>query len=198
MGTIINDRLKTRPLTGKIYFTVDDISHLPEFPEGPPIEIYNGELYMVPSPSTKHQIISKNLTLILGNFLKKNTLGQLFYAPTDVVLSEDNLVIPNLLLILNNNVAIIQDKNILGVPDLLIEILLSNRAQDLERKKSIYEQFKVPEYWIIDPIEQIVMQFQLSNNRYLEPTFYGIGDYISPLSLHNMKIAVIDIFEDVK
>lgn len=52
--------LQSVPGTGKILFTRDAIEVIPEWPEGPLVELINGELFMAPSPSITHQIISAN------------------------------------------------------------------------------------------------------------------------------------------
>lgn len=44
---------------------------------------------MVPSPSTYHQRISGSIEFLLRDFVKKNQLGEVFYAPLDVHLGED-------------------------------------------------------------------------------------------------------------
>ncbi len=162
-------RFKVRPLSQKIYFTVETLESLPEYPEGPLIELIEGDLYMVPSSTILHQRISRNLLAILNSHLQKNRVGEVLAAPIDVILSEETLVIPDLVVILNENRNILTEKNIQGAPDFVIEILSSNRAQDLERKRDIYERYGVKEYWVIDPAEQSVVKFALVEGKYAEP-----------------------------
>jgi len=59
------------------------------FPDGDGIkkEIVEGELFMSPAPALKHQIILKKLFSILNDFARTNHLGEVFYAPCDVVFS---------------------------------------------------------------------------------------------------------------
>ena len=60
---------------------------------------------------------------------------------------------------------IIDEINIKGVPDLVIEVLSpSNRRHDTELKKQLYEQFAVPEYWIVDPDECVVVRYRLDES----------------------------------
>lgn len=68
---------------------------------------------------------------------------------------------PDLVVVLAEN-RIITQTRIRGVPDLVIEILSpSNRKHDTELKKQLYEQFAVPEYWIVDPDECVVVRYPL-------------------------------------
>ena len=133
----------------KIY-TYDDCLELPD--DGNRYEIINGELIMVPAPYTDHQTISYNLVLELGKFLERTQTGRIFYAPCDVILSETNVVQPDILFISNERSAIITEKNISAAPDLVIEIISPSSAYyDLIEKKELYEKYGVKEYWLVDP-----------------------------------------------
>jgi Uma2 family endonuclease len=70
---------------------------------------------------------------------------------------------------------IITTTKIKGVPNLVIEILSpSNRKHDLELKKQLYEQSGVPEYWIVDPENQTVTQYRLSEGgTFAAPTVFA-------------------------
>ncbi len=101
------------------------------------LELIDGDLFMVPSPTVLHQAISRNILTIMYQYLLKNPIGKVFSAPIDVVLSPENMTIPDLVLILARNYVIIGEKNINGSPDLIIEILSTNRLQDLEKKGNL-------------------------------------------------------------
>lgn len=80
-------------------------------------------------------------------------------APIDVQLSDNDVVQPDLVVVLADN-RIITQTRVRGVPDLIIEILSpSNRKHDTGLKKQLYEQFAIPEYWIVDPDECVVSHF---------------------------------------
>ncbi len=87
---------------------------------------------MSPAPALKHQIISKEIFLILNDFVRKNHLGEVFYAPCDVVLSNINVMQPDILFISNNNFQILTELNIKGAPDLIVEII-SQSTRDTDR-----------------------------------------------------------------
>jgi len=168
-------------------------------PEGGPFryEIIDGELCMTPSPNTRHQEISKNLFFKIESFLRKNPLGKVFYAPYDVVFSKDLLQVvePDLVFVLKERSAIIGEKNIQGVPDLLVEILSpSTESSDRRLKHSLYERFGVPEYWIVDPARDVVLIFRLSAGRYPAPLEYGQGDHLESPLLPGLSISLSEIF----
>ncbi|MFB3788106.1 MAG: Uma2 family endonuclease, partial [bacterium] len=84
-------------------------------------ELIEGVAYdMTPAPNIKHQTILGHLAHILGNHLQGKSCA-LFFAPTDVVLSEHDVVQPDLLVVRDR--AKITEQNIQGAPDLIIEVL---------------------------------------------------------------------------
>ncbi|MHB1757363.1 MAG: Uma2 family endonuclease [Leptospirillum sp.] len=166
--SIMEVPMKTAPLKG---WTYEEFMTLPEG-GACRYEIIEGELFMTPSPNSKHQEISGNLFAVIWTHLRSNPFGKVFAAPYDVVFSQDPLQVtePDLVFVSKAHASIITEKNIQGVPDLLIEILSpGTAATDRRVKRALYERFGVPEYWIVDPEAEAVQVFRLSNGR------YGIG-----------------------
>lgn len=163
----------TRSSDGKVIFTYSDIESIPEWPESPVVEIIGGELFMAPSPTVTHQKISGEVTYFLKDYVKKNDLGEILSAPVDVVFSERDVCVPDIIFISKERNHILTKKNIQGVPDLIIEVLSSNRDLDLVKKKEIYEKYGVLEYWIIDPEEKKLKSISyLKAKKNLEPPLY--------------------------
>jgi len=158
-------------------------------------EIIDGEHFMTPSPSTKHQRISRNLEWIIESFLKKEKRGELFDAPCDVVLSDHDIVVPDLVYISRENKDIITQDNIQGSPDLIIEILSpSNRNYDQVLKKDLYEAHGVREYWIIDPDQETVEVYKLSGNRFSDPVIYQNDDLLLTEIIPGLEICLPEVF----
>lgn len=131
--------------------TYEDYLAFPD--DGRRHEILDGEHYVVPSPVTKHQAISGRLFGALWDYLLQNRIGTIFTAPYDVVLSDLDVVQPDLIYISNERASIITEKNVQGAPDLVIEILSeSTRRTDEIIKRKRYDHFGVAEYWIVDPV----------------------------------------------
>ena len=117
---------------------------------------------MTPSPNTNHQNISSELHFQIKSFLKKNNEGKIFKAPIYVKFSEEDLTIPDIVFIKNSKSDIIEKQSINGSPNLIIEIVSTNKKQDYVIKKELYEKFKVEEYWIIDPTEELILVYSLN------------------------------------
>ncbi len=129
-------------------------------------EIIDGDHYMSPAPSTKHQTVSRRMQFQLYTQIELSGQGQVFDAPTDVELSPHDIVQPDLLIVLQRNIRIVSTKRIRGVPDLIIEILSdSNPDHDRVLKLEMYQRVSVPEYWIVDPEEEFVEAYVLTDGR---------------------------------
>ena len=168
-------------------------------PEGGPFryEIIDGELCMTPSPNTRHQEISWNLSGFFWSFLKRRPIGRSFSAPYDVVFSNDPLQVvePDLVFVSKEHLSIIGEKNIQGVPDLLVEILSpSTETADRRVKHSLYERFGVPEYWIVDPATNTIQVFRLADGHYPAPLELGNADVLSTPFLPGLSIPLSEVF----
>ena len=176
--------------------TYDDYCLIPD--DGKRYEVIHGELYMSPSPIIRHQSILVNLTILLGTYVKKAKTGRMLVAPMDVILSEHNVVQPDVLFISTENRSIITDKNVQGAPDLLVEILSEgNRRHDEVVKRKLYEAFGVKEYWVIDPVLETIKVFRLENGRFIkaaELSEEGGKVLTSPL-LEGFECPLVELFK---
>ena len=138
----------------KIKFAYSDYLLLPEERR---CELIGGDFFMVPSPGFAHQSIVMNLAVILRDHVRRNNLGVVLVAPFDVVLSEEDVVQPDVLYISNERRSILTEKNAQGAPDLVVEVLSPGTAErDRELKRKLYARFGVREYWIVDPQNQSI------------------------------------------
>lgn len=136
-------------------------------PESTRSEVIDNTLYMPPTPSFEHQEVSGELLYGILPFVKENNPGKCVVAPISVYLDEGNVVEPDLVYISNEKLRIIQKGKIRGVPDILIELLSpGNRNHDLKTKHDLYENFGVPEYFIINPLTKEVLHYLLKENKY--------------------------------
>ncbi|HNB52979.1 MAG TPA: Uma2 family endonuclease [Anaerolineales bacterium] len=126
-------------------------THLPD--NGMRYEVIGGELFMRPAPRTKHQIASAELQFALTLFVKQHKLGRVLYAPIDVRLPDlADPVQPDILFIRTDNLSIIKDQFIEGIPDLTVEIFSpGSKGYDSRKKFELYAQAGVKEYWMVDP-----------------------------------------------
>lgn len=139
-----------------------------DLPEGLRHEILDGELHqMTPAPSSGHQRVSRWIQMPLTAHVDERGIGEVFNAPIDVILSETNVVQPDLLWIRKERLSIVKEKGIFGAPDLVVEILSPNSGRrDGEIKFKIYETFAVQEFWLVDPLECWLHVFELVNGRF--------------------------------
>ena len=116
-------------------------------------ELIDGVHYVTPSPKFSHQEIVGRLYLAIGNFLAtRRHLGRIILARFDVVLSDYDVVEPDLLFLAADQQSILTEANVLGAPAWVIEVLSpSTRRRDLGIKRQLFDQRGVREYWLVDP-----------------------------------------------
>ncbi len=120
-------------------------------------ELVEGGITVVPAPNLDHQRILRRLEKVLLEHIEQNHLGELFFAPCDVVLSAENVVQPDLFFVSAERAGILTEANVQGAPDLVIEILSEGtRQHDLQIKRKLYARFGIPEYWIVDPAAKTI------------------------------------------
>lgn len=180
----------------KVKFTYEDYLLFPD--DGKRHELINGEHYVTPAPSTKHQRLSRKILLAFGNYLEIHQIGEAFYAPCDVVLSDLDVVQPDLLFISSARASIITKKNIQGAPDLIVEIISeTSRKTDELTKRKLYEQYGVSEYWIVDPELETVKIYRMSDKGYIRVAEISNepNATLSTPSLPGFQIQLSSLFE---
>ena len=146
-------------------------------------EIINGIVYdMSPAPGVWHQ----NATLAIGSFFLQKLKGkkcQVFIAPTDVLLSDDNVVQPDIFIVCDSKK--ITNRCIDGAPDVVFEVLSpSTSLKDKRTKKDLYEKFGVKEYVLVNTTENYVEHYRLKNNVYSSGLVLGPKDTLALDTLH--------------
>ena len=160
-------------------------------------EIIEGHLQMMAAPTPQHQEIVANINEYLRRFVKQHKLGKVYFSPIDVVLDklQKSTVQPDLLFIPINNLAIVERAKIFGVPDLIVEVLSSNRADDLETKFKLYAQYGVQEYWIVDPVNETVEVFVLQDELFVIFGRFTHSQIVHSNQLNGIHIPVDEIFD---
>lgn len=150
--------LKAAPM----FLTYEDYLHVPD--DGRRYELLQGELAVSPAPFTVHQRVSRNLELILASFVEAGQLGEVFYAPIDVILDRGTVVQPDLVYVARQRLGIVSRRGIEAAPDLVVEILSESTAdRDRGIKQALYAQYGVAHYWIID-VEAKCIEERLRND----------------------------------
>lgn len=169
-------------------------------------ELIDGELYvlnedirgyefymMSPTPTTKHQRISRELMLQFSMYLCGKKC-EVFSAPFGVRLFEkegdkpwkvNTFVDPDITVICDPDK--IDDAGCKGAPDLIIEILSSSsKKHDMQTKYSLYQRAGVREYWIVDPETCAVIIYTLQEN----------GTYSGAMLYHRDSSIPVSVLDD--
>ncbi len=143
-----------------VKLTYDDFMLFPD--DGKRHELIDGEHYVTPSPTTKHQRILGNLHWLLRSYLEGHPIGEVFFAPFDVVFSHVDIVEPDLLYLSNERAAqALTPQHVRGAPELVVEIASpGTRKRDETIKRRLYERMGVSEYWIVDPKRDVVRVYR--------------------------------------
>ena len=118
--------------------------------DGKRYEILDGDLCVNPSPSPLHQRVSRRLQLQFESYFHGRSIGEVFNAPIDLILSPHDVMVPDLMVV--SDPAFITERGIEGPPLLIVEILSpSTKKQDRGAKAHRYAESGVEHYWIVDP-----------------------------------------------
>ena len=166
------------------------------------VEIIKGKIFqMSPAPSDKHQSLSGNLYGELFQILK-NKQCKVFHAPYDVRLTRNlndaavtTVVQPDICIICDQSKR--DERGCNGAPDLIIEILSpATSRKDVRDKFDLYEESGVLEYWIVDPIDELLDVFVLKNDKYQLVKKYVADEIVESRTIEGMVIDLKDIFKD--
>ena len=145
------------------YYTYEDWLAIDD---GNRYELIDGTLYMMSSPSDRHQLVSGEIFRQLANFLLGKSC-RVFPAPFDVRLfnEEDTVVMPDIIVVCDPSKT--SKSGCKGAPDLAIEILSpSTTRRDNYTKFKKYLRAGVKEYWIVDAEDKTVMAYRLIEDKY--------------------------------
>ena len=159
-------------------------------------ELLDGELVMAPAPLLYHQFILRKLLNAISGYVDEHDLGELFCSPTDVVLSETDVVQPDILFVSRQRNKILKPECVQGAPDLVVEILSPSTAElDRTTKLELYAYHGVKEYWIVDPEAKTVMVLLRGQNRFEVAGTYGKGHTLVSPTLEGFTVQVEELFE---
>lgn len=137
-------------------YTIDDIYALPE---GQRAELIDGVIYNMAPPNIKHQRISNYLSTEISLYIRsKKGDCEVFTAPFAVFLNanEKTYVEPDISVICDKN-KLSNGKGCMGAPDWVIEIVSSSsKHMDYFIKLFKYRTAGIREYWIVDPVREII------------------------------------------
>lgn len=177
--------------------TIADFLEHDNFEEGYIYELINGEIMKRTSPNLVHQDTSMMLSMYLNFYIVEHKLGKLYAAPTDIYLSKvADLVVPDLSFIPTAHASYFQPSGyILGVPDLIVEILSKGTHQvDRGTKMRLYKRYAVKEYWLVDPVKKSIEVYVLEENEYILKAYAEEVGEIESWVLTDFRLEVAKVF----
>lgn len=171
--------------------TYEDLQRFPD--DNLRRELIDGELIVTPAPATRHQDVVLELGARLLAYAKQHG-GKVYVAPTDVFLSDIDVVEPDVLFVRAEHVGKVEKKLVRSAPDVVVEVSSpSTRRLELVRKRALYERYGVPEYWYVDLEADRVEIHRLETGRYGAPQLLQRGDTLTSPQAPAFEIAVDDL-----
>lgn len=173
--------------------TYEDWLAMPD--DGARREIIEGELHVVPPPTTEHQEISNEIEFQLQLYLRARRTGRMLHAPVGLRLGEESVFEPDILVVLHDGAATIEPAAVSGPADLVVEILSRGTAKrDVGVKKRVYEASGVREYWIVDPVAKRIEVLALRDGVYVTHGLHTIDATLTSSVLPGFELVVRDVF----
>ncbi|MBI2969149.1 MAG: Uma2 family endonuclease [Gammaproteobacteria bacterium] len=181
----------------RIPYTYEDYRTLPE-DMSRRYELMDGELYMVPAPTTRHQRVSRELFSILHRHVTVNRLGEVFYCPVDVILGEGDareVAQPDIVFVAAERGGIIKLHGIEGAPDLVVEIVSpGTESRDRGYKMKLYARHGVREYLVVDPDHRVMEIFTPGPQGFVAAARAGSCGSCASMLLPGLVIPLPDVF----
>lgn len=185
MEQIVNGRDLLMLIAGGKVHTYEDILALPE---GERAELIDGEIFMMASPSLYHQAAITWFVLQIGNHIQsKNGKCRVYTSSFAVFPKKDNknYVEPDITVVCDRE-NLEDERGCNGAPEWVIEIVSpSSVKMDYERKRTLYQESGVEEYWIVDLERELV-------------TVYRFGESNQAREYSFVDTVKIGIYEDLE
>ena len=187
-----------KPRAG-LRLTVEEFLELPDTYDRRKMELDGGELYIMPRPRRVHHDGQQELEWHVLTYLKGFAIPPaLVFTDFLIALSLEERVLyaPDLSIVLRERAHIIGDRMIEGAPDIVVEILSSDRNRDLVRKRQVYASAGIPEYWTFDYLNETATLLELRGGEYVERATLGPSDTLTTPLLPGLAIPLADIFRN--
>ncbi len=185
-----------KPRTG-MRLTSEEFMELPDTDDRRKLELDEGALYIMPRPRRVHGFFQLKLAFPIDQYLDSfdEPPAELFM-DFIVALSLERriLLAPDLTIVLRGSGAVISNRMVAGAPDIVVEILSSDRSRDLVRKRRLYTEAGVPEYWIFDPRADTATLLELRNGEYVQRAVLTAADTLTTPLLPGLTIPLAGVF----
>ena len=161
-------------------------------------ELDDGVLYIMASGTPDHQFLMRRFGRHVDDYLDRfeEPPAQFYHEMTTIISRElQRAPEPDIVIILNERRHIVGRSRVEGAPDIVVEILSTDRNRDLIRKRQIYAEAGVLEYWPIDPRNDTVTQLELRDGAYVERVVLGVEDVLTTPLMPGLAIPLAEIFQ---
>lgn len=177
----------------RIVLTYKEYEALPA--DGRRYEIHEGELAATPAPSPQHQMTSRNLFLILHAHVKARGIGEVLYAPLDVILSDTSIVQPDIVYLETARLGGISRRGVEGPPTLAVEIVSpSTTLIDRSTKPQLYAHHAIPFFWLVDPEARMLEAFVLGPQGYSLALRAAGAEPVSPPPFSDLGLVLASVW----
>ena len=160
-------------------------------------ELDDGVLYIMPSGTRDHQFLIGEFIWNFKTYLNgfDEPPAQFYHEMTTILSREQQRAPePDLVIIREGRPDMLEGRWVERAPDIAIEILSTDRNRDLVRKRQIYAEAGVLEYWPVDPRNDTVTQLELQDGEYIERAVLGADDVLTTPLLPGLSIPLGNIF----
>lgn len=159
------------------------------------VEFTDGRVEVLPMPSRKHQKILAFLYEALLHFIRDRALGTLLFAPLRVRLRSGKFREPDLVFVLAEH-AHLEGEAFFEGADLVVEVVSPDDPdRDLIDKRADYAEADIPEYWIVNPLDETITVLRLAGPDYVPHGIFHRGEIASSVLLSGLEVAVDATFD---
>ena len=160
-------------------------------------ELVDGVLEKMAEPSLEHQhLIGMLHWLIRSRLAGVSSLPGIALLAVSVALSQSRVAVPDLVYVRAERRHLLQGLIVSGAPDLVVEVLSQDRAKDLVRNRQWYAEAGIPEYWILDPVNDTLTVLELAGGQYIERAALGRNDTLTTPTIPGLSISLNELFDD--
>ena len=178
--------------------SVDEFLDLPETDDKPILELDDWELCIMPRPRRPHQFVQHWFIRFIEDYLVgfAEPPAAVWHEGVAILSRERGLVlILDVVIVLRGRSQVIVRGYVEGAPDIVVEVLSPNsRNRDLVRKRQLYAEAGVPEYWIADQRNDTVRLLELRDGEYVERALLDATGTVTTPLLPGLSIPLAEIF----
>ena len=158
------------------------------------MEFTDGFMEAMPWPTDHHQAVLGFLHLALFQFIKPRG-GKVLFAPLRLRLRPGKYREPDLLLLLSASDPRRQNRFWIGA-DFVAEVVSpDNPERDLTQKRADYAEGGIPEYWIVNPLDETITVLTLQGAAYVEAGQFRRGQTAGSVLLAGFAVEVAAVFD---